>query len=258
MSNSTQNGRTEPRPFPCQPVTSSCLTATLFTTRVPTNRRSAAVQSCSAIRSPMLPRSDSAPVATDIHGWGLGGGLSPRLKAAEDERAIEKRHLIVNRILRERALDSGVSYYDLGTDYHYPFFDGFGPTSAALAAAAQHRESALHYPSSYGLVPLRDQVSQFLNHRYGVHLNAHEHLMVTSGASQVFDALSRAFVGPTVLVPELSLPTVRTIARGNGAEVHRLPCDSSGFPTLVETERLIRSTGPVRFLYLNSPCNPTG
>lgn len=194
-------------------------------------------------------------------GVSLGGGISESLTEGVDIGRIEKIHLITNRVLREQANAQGIRFIDVGTDYHYPFYADYTPTRMALMALGEHAESSLHYPSSYGLLELRDSFKNFMKSQFGVHLDRDTEIMITTGASQTIDALSRTFNGKYVLLPELSLPTVSTISRANGAEFLRLPITSgSGFIDISKAEEIVSQIGGdnIRFLYLNSPCNPNG
>jgi aspartate/methionine/tyrosine aminotransferase/ectoine hydroxylase-related dioxygenase (phytanoyl-CoA dioxygenase family) len=191
----------------------------------------------------------------------IGGGISPELRRGEQTSSIEKRHLILNRVLRDRAKTQNIEYFDMGTDYFYPFYSEYEPTRQALKALQLHSSEAMHYPSSYGLKGLRSAFQQFMAEQFGVALDRDKEIMINTGASQMFDALSRSFEGQYVLLPSLSLPTVSVIARGNGAEILRLPVhgpngliDLSGAQR--EVDRLSKPT--FRFMYLNSPANPTG
>jgi len=193
----------------------------------------------------------------------LGGGPSAEIAAGEVAAHYEKRHLILNRLMGDRALRKGQSYYDLGTDYHYPFYREYLPTTAALDSLASHAECMLSYPSSYGLPELRTAVAAFAARQFGIDLHPHENVMITTGASQAFDALSRSLAGDYVLLPDLSLPTVATIARGNGARLLRIPINrESSLMDLEMLQAVVRNIAArgesVRFLYLNSPCNPNG
>ena len=190
----------------------------------------------------------------------LGGAVSPKLLSGELESKIEKMHLIMARVLRQRAEEKQVEFIDVGTDYSYPFYETYKPTQDALRAFSKNGSTAIHYPSSFGLQSLRQAFRTFMLSRFGVNLD-HNQIMINTGASQAFDALSRAFHGQYVLLPSLALPTVGIIAAGNGAELLRLPLDeANGMIELkfaqLEVDRLPPNS--VRYLYLNSPVNPTG
>jgi aspartate/methionine/tyrosine aminotransferase len=200
----------------------------------------------------MLQRKPSKPV--------LGGGISPNLIQGEKTGKIERYHLVANRILGWEAAEKGIQLIDMGTDYSYPFYNDYEPTQKALQALGDYAKEALHYPSSYGLISLRSSFQNFMEIQFNIKLDLHQEIMITTGASQVFDAISRSFAGTYVLVPEFTLSTVAIIASGNGAEIVRLPIGDCGFVELAKAEEIINSlpSKSIRFLYLNSPCNPTG
>lgn len=188
-------------------------------------------------------------------------GVSEGLQQGVEAGRIEKTHLIVNRVLQNEASLRGEEWIDMGTDYYYPFFHGYAPTEAALVALHEHRESSLHYPSSYGLLSLRKSFSVFMEKQFGVGLDIHREIMINTGASQAFDAFSRSFAGTYVALPKLSLPTVATISTGNGAKMLRLPSSEEiGFIDLDKAGSVLQALpdNSIRFLYLNSPSNPTG
>jgi aspartate/methionine/tyrosine aminotransferase len=190
----------------------------------------------------------------------LGGSISLNLLQAEKIGQIERAHLVANRILRLNAIEKGIEFIDMGTDYSYPFYHEYDPTQQALQALGSYANEALHYPSSYGLISLRSSFQNFMSSQFNIELDLHKEIMITTGASQVFDALSRSFAGTYVLIPEFTLSTVAIIASGNGAELVRLPIGECGFFDLIKAENIINNLPDksIRFMYLNSPCNPTG
>ncbi len=191
----------------------------------------------------------------------LGGGISKDLQRGSEVGGIEKRHLVINRVLRDEAKTKGIQWIDMGTDYYYPFYESYPPTEAAKVALSTHADSGLHYPSSYGLVSLRVSFANFMKRQFGIELDVHREIMINTGASQAFDALSRTFAGRYVALPDLSLPTVSTVSVGNGAEILRLPSNpETGFVDLNRAEDVLRAlpAASIRYLYINSPCNPTG
>lgn len=193
----------------------------------------------------------------------LGGGPSLAVSRGECAAGIEKRHLVMARVIRERAQAAGVDFIDVGTDHHYPFYGHYPPTRAGLDALGTDADDLLHYPSSYGLPELRQEFVRFARGQFAIELDEDRHVMVTTGASQAFDALSRALAGTYVIVPDLSLPTVAAVATGNGALIERVPLDPArGLMDLGALDTLLgaiaRRGETVRFIYLNSPSNPTG
>jgi aspartate/methionine/tyrosine aminotransferase len=191
----------------------------------------------------------------------LGGGISPNLLQGRRAGRIEKTHLVLKRRLAERAGKKNMDFIDLGTDYSYPFFDTYPPTISALEALGHHSLSARGYPSSYGLIELRTEIAKFMDIQFGVTVDPMSEVMITTGASQAFDALSRTFCGDYFLIPELSLPTVNVIAIANGARPVRVELNpKTGLVDIDAAAALLDDLGrpSVRFMYINSPANPNG
>ncbi|KAF5264469.1 hypothetical protein FOXYS1_4755 [Fusarium oxysporum] len=186
--------------------------------------------------------------------------VSDMLARGEKESIIEKTHLISARVFRQEASKKGINFLDMGTDYHYPFYDAYPLTQAALLALKKNNITVLHYPSSFGLQSLRQAFQVFMYSRFSVTLDCMDEIMINTGASQAFDALSRAFKGRYVILPQLALPTVGVIACGNGAELLRIEPDTNGgIMDLSVAQKMVDEMlpGGIRFLYLNS-VNPTG
>lgn len=193
-------------------------------------------------------------------GWRPGGGVNPHLIAGRMAGLVEKRHLVLKRRFAARAAAQDRPFIDLGTDYCYPFFEEFGPTQAAMTALAEAAAGARHYPSSYGTESLRTAFADFLRRWFGVAADSGTQLMVSTGASQVFDALTRTYAGRTVIVPDLTLSTVTSVAAGNGARIVRVALDEEFRPDLAALDAALHAARPdgVRMVYLNSPQNPSG
>lgn len=220
-------------------------------------------QSTKSVSSIMV-ESPSRALNQDSEASGAVGAVpavSHMLLEGERESTTEKRHLIIARVLRQFATENDIEFIDMGTDYMYPFYDSYKPVQDALESLKRNTAEVLHYPSSFGLKSLRQAFQRFMSTRFGVDLDWNREIMITTGASQAFDAMSRAFCGRYVAVPHLSLPTVGIIATANGAQLLRLPTnDKTGMIDLphaqYELDKLPQ--GSVRFLYFNSPVNPTG
>ncbi|EXM02622.1 pyridoxal phosphate-dependent transferase [Fusarium oxysporum II5] len=187
--------------------------------------------------------------------------VSDMLTRGEKESIIEKTHLNSARVFRQKASKHGINFLDMGTDYHYPFYDAYPPTKAALLALKKNDITVLHCPSSFGLQSLRQAFQTFMYSRFSVTLDCMDEIMINTGASQAFDALSRAFKGRYVILPQLALPPVGVIACGNGTELLRIEPDANGGSIdLSVAQNKVDEILPsgIRFLYLNSPVNPTG
>jgi len=130
------------------------------------------------------------------------------------------------------------------------------------------REAAIHsleqgrttYTSNYGLLELRDAITQLIANRYGVTYNHRTEVLVTVGVSEGLDAAFRAILNPgdEVLVPE-------------PCYVSYAPCVmfAGGIPVPVRTRAAdgfkVRADGLADYLtpktkaiLLSYPTNPTG
>jgi len=197
----------------------------------------------------------------DLLNMKLGGGVSRVLLAGRVAGMVEKKHLVLRRLFSARAQQAGVDFIDLGTDAFYPFYANYSPTTAAIESIRHHAETARSYPSSFGLIELRRACAAFMKSRFNVEIDPLTEVMLTTGASQSFDALSRSFSGTYFLIPELTLSTVRSIAIANGAIPLVIPTEpDTGLPSVSGiAQQLQRLPCPtVRFIYLNYPNNPTG
>ncbi|WP_165423069.1 pyridoxal phosphate-dependent aminotransferase [Ktedonosporobacter rubrisoli] len=191
----------------------------------------------------------------------LGGGISPDLLKGRVAGRIEKLHLVTRRVLTQEARERGITFLDLGTDSFYPFFKDYTATKHALQALSAHAYTARWYPSSFGLMQLREEAQRFFASRFHVHVDLTREIMVSAGASQAFDALSRAFRGEYFLLPALAISTIHTIAIANGAKPLRVPPHpTTGLLDLAAAANLLEQAGrpSIRFMYLNYPHNPTG
>lgn len=199
---------------------------------------------------------------TTAHGaGGRGGRLAVQSAIVSGRQAglVEKRHLVLKRLMQELHEESGRPFTDLGTDYAYDFYEDYRPTIEAREALVGSVSSMRNYPSSYGTPALRDATRSFFRSRFGVALSDDE-VMVSAGASQVFDALTRALSGSHIVVPYLTLSTVTSIGIGNGAAVARYASTHDFGIDLDSLDSVLRDVGPrnVKFVYVNSPANPTG
>jgi aspartate/methionine/tyrosine aminotransferase len=190
----------------------------------------------------------------------LGGGVSFSLREGRTAGLVESRHLVLRRIMRSRAALENREFLDLGSDFTYPCFDDYGPTSAALEAATGAVATARSYPSSYGLTELREEFSSLMRRLFDTEVDSATEMAVTFGATQAFDALSRSYAGRVVMLPRLSLSTVESVSIGNGATVMRIPLDDDWRMDLDALEKAVELhvDHGIRFVYFNSPNNPTG
>ena len=134
------------------------------------------------------------------------------------------------------------------------------PEPIRRAALDSIEKGETHYTSNYGLLELREALSEELHTLYGVSYDPATEIVVTSGSSEAFDIALRSLIddGDEVLCPDPSYvayePAV-TMAKGRFRPV----------PTSAEHEfRLLagdvseRVTEHTKALLFGYPANPTG
>lgn len=116
------------------------------------------------------------------------------------------------------------------------------------------------YSSNWGIAELREEISRYLDRKYGLTYNPEKEVLVTVGGSEAIDACIRAVVSPgeEVIIPQPSYVCYEPITRLAG-----------GVPIIIETkaeddfkvtvEQLKNAiTEKTKLLILPYPCNPTG
>ncbi|MBU2560242.1 aminotransferase class I/II-fold pyridoxal phosphate-dependent enzyme [archaeon] len=116
------------------------------------------------------------------------------------------------------------------------------------------------YTSNYGLLELREEISDYTRRHYGLDYNPEGEILVTAGVSEGFDLALRAILNPgdEVIIPEpcfVSYSPITTLAGG-------LPVT---IPTGVENDFKLmpedvqkKVTKKTRAIILSYPNNPTG
>lgn len=116
------------------------------------------------------------------------------------------------------------------------------------------------YTSNAGLLELRQEVSNYLNRKYGVDYDAKSEIMVTVGGSEAIDIGLRAMVNPgdEVLIPQPSYVSYEPCAKLAGATpvIIELKHENQFRLTAKELEDAI--TDKTKVLILPFPNNPTG
>ena len=116
------------------------------------------------------------------------------------------------------------------------------------------------YTSNHGLLTMREEISKFVDRKYGVKYDPVNEILVTVGGSEAIDGAIRALVGPgdEVIIPQPSYVCYEPITILAG-----------GTPVIIETkaenefkitpEELRAAISPrTKALILPYPCNPTG
>lgn len=117
-----------------------------------------------------------------------------------------------------------------------------------------------HYTSNWGLTELRNEISIYLDRRFGLKYNPKDEIMVTVGGSEAIDACIRALIdeGDEVLIPEPSFVCYSpcTILAG-GVPVPLVTTQENEFRLTAEAVKNA-ITPKTKLLVLPYPNNPTG
>jgi aminotransferase len=70
------------------------------------------------------------------------------------------------------------------------------PEPIRRAAVESIQRGDTHYTSNYGLLELREKLSEHLQHLYGVKYDPRSEIVITSGSSEAFDIALRALLDP--------------------------------------------------------------
>lgn len=117
-----------------------------------------------------------------------------------------------------------------------------------------------HYSSNAGFIELREEISSYLNRRYGLSYDARDQIIVTVGGSEGIDIALRALVGPgdEVIIPEPSFVAYKGCTTFTGATpvVINLRAEDQFKLTPELLQKAI--TPKTKVVIIPFPNNPTG
>ena len=134
------------------------------------------------------------------------------------------------------------------------------PEPIRRAAVESIEKGETHYTSNYGLMELREALSEEIQTLYGVSYDPATEIVVTSGSSEAFDIALRSLIddGDEVLCPDPSYvayePAV-TMAKGRFRPV---PTSAEHEFRLLASDVSERVTEHTKALLFGYPANPTG
>lgn len=138
-----------------------------------------------------------------------------------------------------------------------PDFDT--PEHIKTACIQAIRNNATHYGPSAGLLPLRQEIAQYIAHTRNIHVHPDE-VVVTAGAKPIIYYVIHALVDPgnEVVYPNPGFPIYESVIRFVGGKpVAGTLHESRNFT--FDIEQLRSLIGPnTKLIILNSPQNPTG
>lgn len=133
------------------------------------------------------------------------------------------------------------------------------PWNIRGAGISALKKGYTQYTSNKGLLPLRQEISDYLKYRFNVEFSA-EQTVITVGASEGIDVTLRAVVdeGDEVLIPDPSYVSYKPCVELLGGVPVAVPCsDENGFKLTPEAlESVI--TEKTKVLVFPYPNNPTG
>lgn len=134
------------------------------------------------------------------------------------------------------------------------------PWHIRQAAIESLQRGETRYTSNAGLMPLREELSRYMERRFGLKYDPKNQIAVTVGGSEGIDAVIRSMVGPgdEVIVPEPSFVCYAPLVTLAGGTPVILPTyEKDNFkinPLLLENA----ITPKTKLLILPYPNNPTG
>jgi len=134
------------------------------------------------------------------------------------------------------------------------------PWNVREAAIYSLEEGYTSYTSNKGMIELRQDISRFLKHRYGLEYDPEEEILVTVGVSEAFDLALRAIINPhdRILIPEPSYVSYGSLVTlCGGTPVSMRTVAQKGFKITGRDIDAHRDKKP-KALILNDPNNPTG
>lgn len=149
----------------------------------------------------------------------------------------------------EGVISLGVGEPDFQTPWHI-----------RKAGIASLERGKTKYTSNSGLMPLREEISRYVERKYGVKYNPENEILISVGGSEAIDGVIRAIteVGDEIIIPQPSYVCYEPMTALAG-----------GTPVVIETraeddfkltaEALKAAITPkTKALILPYPCNPTG
>jgi aminotransferase len=116
------------------------------------------------------------------------------------------------------------------------------------------------YTSNYGLLELREVISECITKDYGIDYNPENEILITVGVSEGFDLAVRAILNPgdEVIIPEPCYVSYRPCTMLAGGKPIQIPTKVGNSFKLLPEEVEERITKKTKALVLSYPNNPTG
>ncbi len=134
------------------------------------------------------------------------------------------------------------------------------PWIARKAAIRSIEEGLTAYTSNKGIHVLREEIGKYLDHRFNLHYDIEDEMVVTTGASEAVDIALRAVVNPgdEVLIGDPSYVAYTSgVMLSDGVPV-QVPCLEKEQFRLTADALMEKITPKSRVVLCNFPNNPTG
>ena len=120
--------------------------------------------------------------------------------------------------------------------------------------------NALQYSVTEGYAPLRDTMKKYMSEKHNSFSQDSDELIITSGAQQVMDLMTKAFVekGDVIITEAPSFIGSLNTFRSYGAKLVGVPVDSDGM-NVEKLEKALQENKNAKFIYtIPNFQNPTG
>ena len=134
------------------------------------------------------------------------------------------------------------------------------PWQVRSAGIHSLENGATRYTSNRGLEPLRDEISNYVERKYGVKYDAKDEILVTVGGSEAIDGAIRSITEPgdEIIIPQPSYVCYEPIVRLAGGIPVIINTKAENDFKLTRSELLEVMSEKTKAIILPYPCNPTG
>ena len=134
------------------------------------------------------------------------------------------------------------------------------PWQVRAAGIHSLENGATRYTSNRGLEALRDEISVYVNRKYGVLYRPSDEILVTVGGSEAIDAAVRAITEPgdEIIIPQPSYVCYEPIVKLAGGVPVIINTKAENDFKLTREELLEVISERTKAIILPYPCNPTG
>ena len=134
------------------------------------------------------------------------------------------------------------------------------PWQARNAGIRSLEVGETRYTSNRGLEALRDEISNYVNRKYGVSYRPNDEILVTVGGSEAIDGAIRAITEPgdEIIIPQPSYVCYEPIVRLAGGVPVIINTKAENDFKLTRAELEEKMSERTKAIILPYPCNPTG